>query len=82
VTADDHRCEPVVDDDGTLLGRARVSPDLDERGQQALLSIVKAAIRLQAERDAADPDAAGERARRQEASRARIADRMRRYRGE
>jgi hypothetical protein len=82
VSGGDHRCEPVVDDDGTVLGRARVSPDLGERGRQALLSVVKAAIRLQAERDAADPEGAAERARRQEAGRARIAGRMWRYRGE
>jgi hypothetical protein len=80
--SDDHRCEPVVDDDGTVLGRARVSPDLGERGRAALLEITKAAIRLQADRDAADPEGAAERARRQEAGRARIAERMRRYRDE
>jgi hypothetical protein len=79
---DDHRCEPVVDDDGTVLGHARVSSDLGERGRAALVEITKAAIRLMAERDAADPEGAAERARRQEAMRARIAERMRRYRGE
>lgn len=79
---DDHRCEPVVDDDGTVLGHARVSPGLDERGRQALVALTKATIRLMAKRDAADPAGAAERARRQEAGRARIAERMRRLRGE
>jgi hypothetical protein len=82
MTADDHRCEAVVGDDGTVLGHALVSPDLGERGRAALVEIAKAAIRLQAERDEADPVGAAERARRQEAGRARIAERMRRYRGE
>jgi hypothetical protein len=77
VTADDHRCEAVVDDDGTVLGRARISPGLGERGRRALVEVVKAAIRLQAARDAADPAGAAERAQRQEARRARA----RRWRG-
>ncbi len=82
MTGDDHRCELVVDDDGTVLGRARVSPDLEERGRRALAEVMKAAIRLMAERDAADPVAAAERARRQEGGRARNAERLRRHRGE
>lgn len=82
MTADDHRCEPVVDDDGTVLGRARVSPDLDAAGRAALVSLVKAAIGLQEARDIADPEGAAERARRYEAGQERIAARMRRFRGE
>jgi len=82
VTADDHRCVLVVDDDGTVLGRARVSPDLDDCGRRALVEVTRAAVRLMAERDATDPAAAAERARRQEAWRARNAERLRRIRGE
>jgi hypothetical protein len=80
--SDEQHCVPVVDDDGTVLGHARVSVVLSDEGQRALLSVVKAAIRFQAERDAADPEAAAERTRRQAASQARIAGRMARFRGE
>lgn len=76
----DEVCIPLVDDDGQFVGHARVSPDLDERGRQALLSVVAAARRLMAEQDAADPDAAVERGRRQEAALARIRERARRMR--
>jgi hypothetical protein len=65
-------CEPVVDSDGTVLGHAQVSPDLDERGRAALVEVVKAAIRLQEEKDAADPVGAAERAERQRAAIARV----------
>lgn len=80
--ADNHVCVPVVDDAGQVIAHARVSPDLDERGREALLNVVQAAIRLQAERDAADPEAAAERGRRQEAAIARVRERARRMRGE
>jgi hypothetical protein len=79
---DDHRCEPVHDSDGMFLGHAHVSSDLDDRGRAALIELMQAAIRLQAERDAADPEAAAERGRRQAASVARIRERARRLRGE
>lgn len=82
MNVDNHVCVPVVDESGEVIARARVAPDLDERGQRALLNVVQAAVRLQAERDAADPEAAAERARRQEAMRARNAERLRRIRGE
>lgn len=72
MTADDHRCEPLYDDAGNLVASVRVSPDLDEKGRRALLSLVEAAKRLQAEQDAADPEAAAERARRQADGIARI----------
>jgi transcription elongation GreA/GreB family factor len=78
---DNHVCVPVVDADGLVLGHARVSPDVDERGQQALVSVLEAARRLMAEQDAADPEAAEERGRRQAAAIARIRERVRR-RGE
>lgn len=82
MTADNHRCELVVDDDGTVLGHARVSPDLGERGRRALVELMKAATRLMAEEDAADPEAAEERGRRQQAAIARIRERARRRRGD
>lgn len=72
MTADEHRCEPLFDDAGRLVAYARVSPDLGEDGRRALLNIVEAAKRLQAEQDAADPEAAAERARRQAEGIARI----------
>jgi hypothetical protein len=78
---DGHVCIPVVDADGQVLGHARVSPDLDERGQQALLNVMQAARRLMAEEDAADPEAAEERGRRQAAAIARIRARVRRRGG-
>ena len=78
---DDHVCIPVVDESGLVLGHARVSPDLDERGRQALVNVLQAAQRLMAEEDAKDPEAAAERGRRQAAAIARIRERVRR-RGE
>lgn len=75
VTELQHVCMPLVDDDGQVVARVRASPDLDERGRQALLNVVAAARRLMAEQDAADPEAAAERARRQEAAIARIRER-------
>lgn len=82
MTADDHVCVPLVDDEGRVIARARVSPDLDDDGRRALLGVVAAAQRLMAERDAADPEAAAERERRYEAGEERIRARMRRLRGE
>jgi hypothetical protein len=81
VSADDQVCVPVVDDDGRVLGHARVAADLDERGQRALVNVMQAARRLMAEEDARDPVAAEERGRRQRAAIARIRARVRR-RGE
>jgi hypothetical protein len=77
--ADGHACIPVVDTDGQVVAHALASPGMDET---ALLGLVQAAKRLQAEQDAADPEAAAERARRWEAGQQRIAARMRRLRGE
>jgi hypothetical protein len=82
MTAEEHMCVPVVDNAGQVIGHARVSPDLDGRGREALLHVVQAAQRLQAERDAADPEAAEERGRRQRAAIGRIRERARRLRGE
>lgn len=75
MSADGHRCELVVGDVGAVLGHALVSPDLGDEGRRALVEVMKAAIRLQAERDAADPEAAAERGRRQQAAIARIRER-------
>lgn len=77
MSLDDHRCETVVDSDGTVLGHARVSPDLSEKGRAALVEMMKAAIRLQAERDAADSAGAAERGRRRQAAIARVRARAR-----
>ncbi|GGN39799.1 transcription elongation GreA/GreB family factor [Actinoplanes campanulatus] len=79
---DNHVCVPVVDADGQVIAHAHVSPDLDERGQQALVSVVEAVRRLAAEEEAADPEGAAEKGRRQEAAIARIRERVRRARGE
>lgn len=81
MTADNHVCVPVVDDAGQVIGHARVSPDLDERGQRALLNVMQAAQRLMAEEDAKDSEAAAELGRRQAAAIARVRERVRR-RGE
>lgn len=82
MTADNHICVPVVDDAGQVIAHARVSPDLGERGREALLHVVQAAIRLQAERDAADPEGAAERGRRQAAAIARVRERTERMRSQ
>lgn len=78
---DNHVCIPVVDESGQVIASARVSPDLDERGRQALLNVVQAARRLMDEEDAKDPEAAAERGRRQAAAIARIRERVRRQGG-
>jgi hypothetical protein len=82
MSLDDHRCETVVDSDGTVLGHARVSPDLSDEGRGHLVEVMKAAIRLMAEEDAADPEGAAERGRRQQAAIARVRERARRLQGE
>jgi hypothetical protein len=71
-----------MDDAGNVIARARVSPDLPDEGRAALARLVEVAQRWQADRDAADPVGAAERARRYEAGQERIRSRMRRYRGE
>jgi hypothetical protein len=73
--ADGMRCEPVTDDNGEVVAVARVSGDLGEEGRRALLHVVEAARRLQAEQDAADPAGAAERAQRQAAAIARVRER-------
>ena len=75
---DGMRCEFLYDADGNVIGHARVSPGISDEGRAALAELVAAAVRLQAARDAADPEAAAERARRQE----RMRERMRRWRGQ
>lgn len=72
MTGDNHVCVPVTDDAGEVIAHARVSPELDEEGRRALLALVEAARRHMAERDAADPEAAAERGRRQQAAIARV----------
>lgn len=54
--ADGLRCEPIRDDDGTVLGIARVSGPLTERDQAALRDLVDAVRRRMDEDD--DPEAA------------------------
>ncbi len=82
MTADDHACVPVTDDEGRVVARARVSPDLGEEGRRALLNVVAAAVRVQEERDAADPEGAAERDRRYAAGQERIRARNVRLRGQ
>lgn len=43
--ADGMRCEPIRDDDGTILGIARISGQLSERDQKALRELIAAAPR-------------------------------------
>lgn len=77
-----HVCRPVFDADGKVIGRAQVSPDATDEDMAMVARIVEAAIAHQEARDAADPDGAKERARRQEAARARDRERLARIRGE
>lgn len=77
----EHRCEPIVDADGNVLGHALVAPDMDERGRAALL-LAEAVSRWQEQQDAADPEAAAERARRYAAGQERIRALNARLRGE
>lgn len=74
---DGMRCEVLVDEAGEVIASARVSPDITDEGRAALAELVDAARRKFAEDLAADPSIA----ERQEASRARIAERNRRIRG-
>lgn len=78
---DDHRCEPIVNDEGEVLGHALVAPDMDERGRAALLSLAEAVSAYAEQQEAANPEAAAERARRYAAGQERIRARLRR-RGE
>ncbi len=82
MNADDHRCEPIVNDAGEVLGHALVAPDIDERGRAALLSLAEAVSAYAERQDAADPEAAAERARRQAATLERFGGRLRRLRDE
>ena len=74
----DHHCEPVVDEDGKIIGRARVSPDMDAAGRAHLVELIRAAQRQMAADDAADPVRAADRNRRQ----ARMRERAARWRDE
>lgn len=76
-----HVCVPVTDEAGVVIACARVSPNLGEDGMRALRAVIAAARRFQEAQDAADPEAAAERARRQQESIARIRVRVRRLRG-
>ncbi|GAA0527135.1 hypothetical protein GCM10010172_04580 [Paractinoplanes ferrugineus] len=78
---DDHVCMPLVDDDGQVVARVHASPHLGVEGRRALLAVVEAASRVQAQRDAADPVGAAERAARFEAGQRRIRERNARLRG-
>lgn len=82
MTADEHQCVPVTNAEGEVIARARVSPDIGEDGMRALASLVVAAQRLMAERDAADPVGAAEREQRAVAAQERNRARLRRIRGE
>lgn len=76
------RCVPVFDDDGNVIARAQVSADATDEDMRRVAAIVKAAQKYVAELDAADPEAAEERGRRQAAAIARIRERNARLRGE
>ncbi|MEV1315306.1 hypothetical protein AB0J14_04395 [Micromonospora arborensis] len=76
--ADRERCVPLVDDDGQVVASVRVTGELGERGRQAMLDVVAAVMRAEAEADTADP----ERVAHREAARRRREARVRRWRGE
>lgn len=78
VVADREQCRPLVDDNGQIVASVRGAGELSDEGRRALLDVVAAAHRLEAELDAADPG----RAARQEAAIQRIRERGRRWRGE
>ncbi|MET8278209.1 hypothetical protein [Micromonospora sp. NPDC005174] len=69
---------PLVDDDGQVVASVRMSGPMDEPFRRAMLDVVAAALRAEAEADAADP----ERVARREAARRRREERVRRWRGE
>ncbi|WP_431728646.1 hypothetical protein [Verrucosispora sp. TAA-831] len=73
-----HRCEAVTDADGTVIARARVSPDIGDEGRRALRDVIAAAVRLHESLPPPSP----EEAARVEAVRARNRERNRRLRGE
>lgn len=75
---EEYRCELIRDADGNVIARAQVGPGFDDEARGHLMNVIQAAIRLQDERDAADPEGAAERVRRQEAMR----ERARRWRAE
>lgn len=75
---DDHRCEPVFDESGQVIGRALVSPGMSEEGKRALAEVVAAARRMFEVRCVADPSILV----RQAAGRARIRALNARLRGE
>jgi hypothetical protein len=64
----DHVCRVIYDDEGNPIARA----DATDEELRAVRAVVEAAVRYLAERDAADPEGAAERGRRQEAAIARV----------
>jgi hypothetical protein len=58
-----HRCRPVVDDAGNLVATFH-GDELDERGRQAMMAVVAAAQRLNAEWDTPERQARQEAGRR------------------
>lgn len=78
----DHRCEPVYDTAGNVIGRALVDPGMSDAGRDALAALVAAVRREMAAEDDADPEAAAEHGRRQQAAVERIRAKVARRRGE
>ncbi|MFB6392565.1 hypothetical protein [Polymorphospora lycopeni] len=76
--AERERCRPLVDDNGQVVASVRGSGELPEEARRALLNVVEAAKRLQAEQDAADPS----RIVRWEEGQQRIRERVARWRRE
>lgn len=51
------RCEPITDEDGTVIGTARVCGPLTERDRAAIQDLMVAVQRRMEEEDTVDPDA-------------------------
>lgn len=70
--ADGLYCTPITDDDGNIIGTARVSGPLTERDREGIRALIDAVRKRQEEEDVADPEAAAESAGRQRAAIARV----------
>jgi transcription elongation GreA/GreB family factor len=78
VSEEEHVCVPVTNEAGEVIAHAQVSADIGDEGMRALAAVIAWAQKDMAEKDAADPEAAEERGRRQAAGIARIRERARR----
>jgi transcription elongation GreA/GreB family factor len=75
VSEEEHVCVPVTNEAGEVIAHAQ---DIGDEDMRALAAVIAWAQKDMAEKDAADPEAAEERGRRQAAGIARIRERARR----